>query len=213
MEVIAQGDENEPRPPSSHRVLVLMTEELGAPELMEELRRHLLREPSEIMLIAPAVEKTPFHHALGDVDTASREAQLRLDTSLAELRRSGISALGQVGDSDPVVAAEDALRQYPADEVVIVAHTEDQARWFEDGLFERAQEALYPSVRMIAVRHEEATGEAHIAGMKEAPAGRKLPPTRGRSPFASGARILIAVLGGIVAIVLVVVAVHLLLSG
>jgi hypothetical protein len=190
-----------------------MTEELGAPELMEELRRHLLREPSEIMLIAPAVEKTPFHHALGDVDTASREAQLRLDTSLAELRRSGISALGQVGDSDPVVAAEDALRQYPADEVVIVAHTEDQARWFEDGLFERAQEALYPSVRMIAVRHEEATGEARIAGTKEAPPGRKPPAGRDLPRFTRGARILIAVVGGIVTIVLVIVAIHLLLPG
>lgn len=159
--------------PAPRGVLVLLTGELTEPDLIEELRARLLRGDSNVVVVAPAVEKTAFHHGLGDVDTASREARQRLDGSLSELKRHGIAALGRVGDSDPVVAAEDALREYPADEVLIVAHSEDQARWFEDGLFERAREALYPAVRMVTVRREEGGSPAYIAEIKESGPGRR----------------------------------------
>ncbi len=181
--------------------------------LVGELRRQLPDgDAVEVMVIEPAVEKTAFHHALGDVDAASVEARARLETSLAELRRAGIFALGEVGDSDPLVAAEDALRQYPADEVVIVAYAEDQARWFEDGLFERAQEALYPPLHLIAIRRDDAGAEPHLAEVEEVGPGRKLPPGAEReltlSPnlprltWGDLVGIVVAIVGTIVAIVL-----------
>ncbi len=37
----------------------------------------------------------------------------------------------QVGDSDPVQAIEDALRTFPADEVVVITHASDDASWLE----------------------------------------------------------------------------------
>jgi hypothetical protein len=157
--------------------LVLATDELTGPELIGELRRHLEDEGrmAEVVVIAPAFEKTHFHHALGDVDAASIEARRRLETSIDELRRAGFSALGEIGDSDPLVAAEDGLRQFPADEVLIVAHAEDQARWFEKDLFERARESLYPPLHMVAVRRDEDGGEPHLAGVEESGPGRKPP--------------------------------------
>jgi hypothetical protein len=161
----------------AERVLVIATDELAGGDLLGALRRHLdgpqRPDPPGVIVVAPAVEKTPLQHALGDVDTASKEAQRRLDASLAELRDAGISALGEVGDSDPLIAAKDALRQYPADEVLIVAHSDDQARWFEDGLFERAQEELYPPLRLIAIRREDGVGEPRLAEVKGTGAGRK----------------------------------------
>jgi len=211
MAVRTEKQEDGPGLPSAHGVLVLLTDELTEPALVEELRNRLLRGPVKVVVVAPAVEKTAFHHALGDVDTATREAKRRLDSSLAELLRHGISALGQVGDSDPVVAAEDALRQYPADEVLIVAHADDQAQWFEAGLFERAREELYPAVRMVAVKHEDGGG-AHLAGIKQSGPGRQRPAGADRElrlssnlpRFTRGdlAGILIAIVGTIVAIVL-----------
>jgi len=198
-----------PTPPL-RRVLVVVTDQSTEPELMDELGHHLRRQPTEVMVIAPAVEKTAFHHALGDVDAASREARRRLDGVLAELRRHGISAIGEVGDSDPVIAAEDALRQVPAEEVLIVAHSKDQARWFENGLFERAQEALYPAVRMVTMRRDEGDGQAHLVGVEEAGPGRKLPAdhefqlSQNLPRLTPGdlAGVLIAIVGTIVAIVL-----------
>jgi len=193
---------------SASRVLVIATDELTGDEVIAELRRHL-RGESDVMVIAPAVEETALRHALGDVDAAKNEARQRLDTSLSELRAAGISAMGEVGDSDPLIAARDALRRYPADEVLIVAHAEDQARWFEDGLFERAKEALYPALRMVTLMRGN-DGAPHLAGVEEAGPGRQ-PPDTGEmalSPnlprFTRGdlVGILIAIVGTIAAIVL-----------
>ena len=39
----------------------------------------------------------------------------------------------RVGDSDPVKAIEDALRTFAADEILVVAHPDDQAGWLEEG--------------------------------------------------------------------------------
>ena len=38
-----------------------------------------------------------------------------------------------VGDSDPVLAAKDALREFPADEVVVVTRPDEDATWLEAG--------------------------------------------------------------------------------
>jgi hypothetical protein len=194
------------------RVLVIATDELTAPDVIGELKRCLYEEgPAEAMIVEPAVEKSAFHHALGDVDAATDEASQRLEASLAELRRTGISALGEVGDSDPLIAAEDALRRYPADEILIVARADNQARWFEDGLFERAQETLYPPLRLIGIRREEEGGEAHLAGIETVGPGRKpahieheltLSPNLPRLTRGDLIGIVVAIVGTIVAIVL-----------
>lgn len=189
------------RPPA--RILVLATDELAGPELIEEFRYRLRDVEAEVMVIAPAVEKTVFHHALGDVDTAVMEAGRRLETSLDELRRAGVPALGEIGDSDPIVAAEDALRLFAADEVLIVAHADDQARWFEEGLFERAKQELRPAVRMLSVWHEE--GEPpHLARVEESVPGRDPDQQALSTNLPRFTRnVLIAIVGAVIAIVLV----------
>lgn len=196
------------------RVLVLAIDELAGPELIGEIHRHLKVEApaAEVMVVAPSVEKTAFRHALGDVDAASADAERRLETSIDELSRVGISAHGGVGDSDPLIAAEDCLQEFRADEVLIVAHAADQARWFETGLFERAQESLDPPLHLVAVRNDEIDSELHLAGIEEAGPGRKQPPGADRElvlsenlpRFTRGDLIgmVMAVIGTLVAIVL-----------
>jgi hypothetical protein len=212
IEAEANADEADISPAMSRHILVIATEELAGEELIEQLARELASAPTETMVIAPAVEETAFHHALGDVDGAAREARKRLDRSLAALREAGVQALGEVGDSDPVLAAEDVLRRYPAEEVWIVTHAEDQALWFEDGLFERAQEELYPAVRMLTVRRDDERGELHPVGVESSGPGRRHPPgaeheirlSQNLSRFTRGdvAGMIVGILGTIVAIVL-----------
>jgi len=195
------------------RILIVATDELAGPELIGELRSHIGKpDATEVTVISPAVEKTAFRHALGDVDTASMEAGRRLEISLDELKRAGIPALGEIGDSDPVIAAGDALRRFFADEVLIVAHADDQARWFEDGLFERARSELQPAVRMVTLRHEGSEEPPHLAGIEESGPGRvpepggehelELSPNLPQLTRGGLAGILIAIVGTIVAIVL-----------
>ncbi len=50
----------------------------------------------------------------------------------------GISAHGEVGDSDPTVAIADALANFAATEIVIATHPAGQSNWLERGLIENA---------------------------------------------------------------------------
>lgn len=212
MEGNAQKQRSE-EPPTrlSGHVLVVATDELVGEELIGELRGRLrTRGAEKVMVVAPAVEKTPFRHALGDVDTAVREAKSRLETSLAELRRNGVPALGEVGDSDPLVAAEDALRQFGADEVLVIAHDDDQALWFEDELFERFRSELHPPVSMLTVRREAGERGLHLTGVEQSGPGLdrpresdvKLSSNLPRFTRGDLLGILVAIIGTIAAIVL-----------
>ena len=153
-----------------HRLLAIVTDELDGTEPIEEIRRAGNGSGTEVRLVVPAVEATAFRHTLGDIDEPKREAEERLRAALESLRRNGVSATGEVGDPDPVQAAQDALLEAPADEVVIFERESGQARWFEEGLFARAQESLEPPLRMVVVHTGDADGE-HVVAIEEAGPG------------------------------------------
>ena len=176
---------------TSTRLLAIVTDPIEGIESVEEIRRQGNGEAMRLRLVVPAVEESPFQHLMGDVDGAARDAETRLEVSLAELVRHGIAAEGTIGDPDPVLAAQDALREEPADEILIFERTGGQARWFEDGLFERARESLEPPLRMVVLRTGDSDG-AHIVAVEEAGAGT-VPDDRGdveissnMPPFARG---------------------------
>lgn len=154
----------------SRRVLAIVPDALEAGEEIDEIRRAAERDGTELRVVIPAVEATAFRHTMGDVDEPQKEAEERLRESLASLRDSGIDASGEVGDPDPVQAARDALLKEPADEVLIFEREAQQARWFEEGLFEKAQAALEPPLRMVVIHSGDDDGE-HIVAVEEAGAG------------------------------------------
>lgn len=155
---------------SGHRVLAIVTDRIGGREAIDQLRQHGQAGGLLLHVVVPAVEATPLRHTLGDIDESRRDATARLQEVLGELRRHGVEASGEVGDPDPIQAAEDALLESPADEVVIFENVGEQARWFEDGLFERARENLDPPLRMIDVEHEP-SGPDHVLGVETAGRG------------------------------------------
>lgn len=192
---------------ATKRLLAIATDPIRSPEAIEQIRSRA-GEGAAVRLVAPAVEPTVFRHTLGDVDEATRRAGQVVESSVDALRRAGLQASGAVGDPDPVLAAEDALREEPADQIVIFEHEADQARWFEDGLFERAREHLDPPLSLVLL-HDDADG-AHVVGVEDAAAGTADPQQRelqlgGNLPnFSRGdlAGMVIGVVGTIVVVVL-----------
>jgi hypothetical protein len=190
------------------RLLAIVTDPLEGREPIEEIRRVAEGDGAdEVRLVVPAVAETRFRDLMGDVDEPAHHAEDVLAASLATLRREGIRASGEVGDADPVLAAQDALRQGPADEVLIFEHGGDGTPWFEDGLFERAQEQLEPPLRMVVLEHE-ADGD-HVVDVEHAgrgteehiehEVGASYFPGLSRSDFAG---IMVGIVGTIVAAVL-----------
>lgn len=152
-----------------HRVLAVVTDELHGAEPIEEIRRAADGERS-LHVVIPAVEANAFRHTMGDIDEPRKEAEERLGHVLRTLRENGIDASGEVGDPDPVQAAQDALLKAPAEEVLIFEHEEAQARWFEEGLMEKAEAGIEPPLRMV-VLHGEKDGSEHVVGVERQGAG------------------------------------------
>jgi hypothetical protein len=193
------------------RLLAIVTDALDGPEPIEEIRRAGNGAGTEVRVVVPAIEATSFRHTLGDIDEPKREAEERLRAALDSLSRGGVNASGGVGDPDPVQAAQDALLEAPADEVVIFERESGQARWFEEGLFDRARESLEPPLRMVVVHTGDADGE-HVVSVEEAGAGTtdadgseiEIPISHNMPQVPRGdlAGMLMGIVGTIVAIVL-----------
>ena len=141
-------------PPRS--LIAIVTPAFGSAESVAALKREA--NPSgdgsvdEVRLVAPAVEINPLHHTLGDIDHPRVEAQKRLDEALEAARRGGVEvASAEVGDPDPVQAAQDALLKKPADEILIFSHADDSKAWYEGGLWEHAEDSLAPPLKLVVV--------------------------------------------------------------
>ena len=74
-----------------------------------------------------------------DEDGARAAAEARLRSSLDALTAAGVTVRGEIGDGDPLQALEDALRTFPADEIVISTHPVGRSHWLERGVVETAR--------------------------------------------------------------------------
>ena len=191
------------------RVLVVTALTIRGEELTGELREHL-GDGAETLILAPALTGSALKHGMGDVDDAVEEARSRLERSIESLRSDGIEARSEVGDSDPILAIEDALAQFAADEIVIVTHPDDEAGWLESDLFDRARQRFEPPIVHLAVASDGA-GAGHVtdvetsgAGADPAPDAEVEPESRNLPRFSLREiiGILVAVIGSLVLILL-----------
>ena len=135
-----------------HRILVVANETVGGRALLDELRARSSGRKSEIFVVVPALASSRLQHLAHDVDPALEEARARLADSLAAMSAAGLAARGEVGDHhDPNTALEDALREFPADELVISTHPPERSRWLEGGVVERAREVIPLPVTHVVV--------------------------------------------------------------
>ena len=73
----------------------------------------------------------------------------------------GIAASGEVGDSDPLQAMEDALRTFGADEIIISTHPEGRSHWLERGIVEKARERFAVPITHVVVDLERDREKIH----------------------------------------------------
>src|ERR671924_231891 len=144
----AQGTLREPaevahRADPVYRVLVVANETVGGRALLAEIQNRCKGRSSEILVVVPALTSSRVEHWASDVDGALEEARGRLEESLKRMEAAGIKARGTVGDHhEPNSSLEDALRSFPADEVIISTHPPKRSKWLERGVVEKAREEV-----------------------------------------------------------------------
>lgn len=133
------------------RLLVVANETVQGEELLDEIRERCRERACEILVVTPALPTSRAAHWASDSDEATELARQRMELSLIAIGELGLKAKGEIGDADPNIAIEDALRVFPADEIVISTHPPDRSRWLERGVVDRAREQIDLPITHVVV--------------------------------------------------------------
>jgi hypothetical protein len=195
-ENLARTDPNGSR--EGHRALVVANEAVTGDELRSGLIERLGRPIDEVFVVAPALNASALEYTLGDVDHAIAPARERLSRTLRELQAAGIEAHGEVGDSDPMQAIQDEVVKFHPDQILLVAHRDEEGAFAERGLLDQAERDLDMPVTELVVDKQP---EPHVLDVKRtesrAGRGRGWEPSRNWPPLTRRniAGIIVAMIG------------------
>lgn len=113
---------------SVRRILVVTTVPVPGDRLRAELGARGDGDV-EVRVISPASDVSRLEWLANDEDDARAEAERKAEQTARSADARVVDA--GVGDPDPLKAIEDALREWPADEVVVITPPEDEANWLE----------------------------------------------------------------------------------
>ncbi len=117
---------------NDRRVLLIANRTCPCPDVLDTVRRRA-GALGRVHVVAPALN-SKLRHFVSDTDGAVAAAQERLDRALEHLLESGVRATGEVGDSDPLTAVEDALHAFRASELVVSTYPKGESNWLERDL-------------------------------------------------------------------------------
>jgi hypothetical protein len=122
---------------TAQQVLVIANQGLESPALDSEIALRAERGPLELKLIAPAPASSLARRISDDVDVETARAGERLSAAVKRLSATGVAASGQVDEeAEPMRCLLDGLREFPADEVLLVPG--DELDWSDaEGLADR----------------------------------------------------------------------------
>src|ERR671933_1862780 len=132
------------------KLLVLATEPVSADDIRSALPGDEGVEGAEVLVVAPAVNESPVAFWVSDSDEAIADAESVAERTAAALRERGAKARATTGESEPLLALQDALATFPADRVVIFVRDEDAARYREDDVVGEAERRFGVPVTEVA---------------------------------------------------------------
>ena len=120
------------------RLLIAAGEAASAAQDLPFGVRVLLDAAEEILVVAPELPGR-FEWLASATDKSRRQADERLRTVLRRLRDDpavDAGVAGAVGSDDPLLAFEDAVREFAPDHILVGLRGGDRAGWQESGLLD-----------------------------------------------------------------------------
>jgi hypothetical protein len=113
--------------------------------------RELIDEANEILVVTPALPNR-LEWLASATDKAREQADERLGTVLDQLAETDTEVSGEVGADDPLLAFEDALREFEAEHILVALRPDEEADWQERGLLEQVRERFSLPTTVFEVR-------------------------------------------------------------
>src|SRR5690242_9673703 len=121
------------------KLLVLASDPIGADDVRRALPGDGDISEAEVLVVAPAVNESPVRFWMSDSDDAIAQARATADETAGELQAEGARAAATTGESEPLLALQDALAAFPADRVLVFVREGDAARYREDDVVGEAE--------------------------------------------------------------------------
>ena len=139
------------------RLLVVATSSNIGEPVRREIERRAEGRHTQTMVVVPALAGSRFEQAAGEVDEGIAHADEQREPAAEEAREAGAKLVAEprIGDSDPILAIEDGLREFPAQEILIITRPAEEAAWMEEDLFDRAKERFRLPIAHFVVDSEE----------------------------------------------------------
>ena len=131
------------------RILALVSEPVSADALRAAVGEEDAND-AEVLVVAPALNSRR-RFLLADPDPAIARADAVQEETVERLDEEGIDAAGDTGEEDPLLALQDALTTYEADEIVLFTHAGGKQNWLEEGLVDEATNRFSVPVRHLVV--------------------------------------------------------------
>ena len=119
------------------KIIALVTEPISGAALKSAVGRETAEE-AEVLVVAPALNSR-LRFWTSDSDQAIARAEQVEQETVERMAEEGIDAAGDTGESDPLLAIQDALQTYPADEIVLCTHGTGDRNWQEEGVVDEAR--------------------------------------------------------------------------
>ena len=113
--------------------------------------RELIEGATEILVVTPALPNR-LEWLTSATDRAREQADERLSSVLDQLAETDSKVSGEVGADDPLLAFEDALRDFEADHILVALRPDEEADWQEHGLLEQVRERFGLPTTVFEVR-------------------------------------------------------------
>jgi len=121
------------------RLLVVSDVDAEPAELRSAVGLRTIGRRVEVRVVAPVLA-SPLHFFSADEDGERSDAARRLRSTVAALANAGIPARGLIGADDPLQAVDDALRGFPADEILLVSRLQSARSWLDRDFERRARD-------------------------------------------------------------------------
>ena len=121
------------------KLLVLATDPIDADDLRGALDGEEI-DGAEVLVVSPAVNASPVAFWVSDSDEAIADAESTARQTADALAAEGARTRAQTGESEPLLALQDALATFPADRVVVFARGDEESqRYREDDVAGEAE--------------------------------------------------------------------------
>jgi hypothetical protein len=113
------------------RILVVAHQTAATQGLLDAVRERAGQGPAKFHLVVPS-QPQGMHKVVDPQDTGTNEANVVLRDALPQLSRAaGAEVTGSIGDSEPLMAIQDALNLGSYDEIIVSTLPRRVSRWMK----------------------------------------------------------------------------------